>query len=365
MKLRRSLPAKQSGVAILIFVTLIVLTFSTLLINQLSVNQRANNQTEASLGSLNLAKQSLVGYGLSHTIPGTLPCPDTTGDGLENPQGANCQSALGLFPHRTLNSPLLVDGSGARLWYAVDLNHTANAASLKNSSIATSLTLNGISSAALVIGPGAAVDVQSRRLLNQSDHLEGLNANADFTTFESIHSLTQNDLILPLQSGPYWTQIERLVLSTTDSLVGTYRAACGEYPWAATFGGPFDSTTNLQIGSPPFATALPDAWGAICASGTAPVPPAWLTNNWSDQLLYRMCLSGEGNCVSIVSDNPTTAAGIILAPGVSLGVQVRPDTNTNDYFEAENINLPDSLFRLTTLLEHDTTYNDSSRALNP
>lgn len=360
-----SLRKGQEGVAILILVTIILLAISSLLINQLSLNQRAAERTETSLRTLNQGKQALIGYALQHATPGTLPCPDTTGDGLENPQGANCQAQLGLVPHRTLNLPELNDANGARLWYAVDLNYTDNAATVKNSSLATTLSLDGITASAVLIAPGPAVETQSRRLLNRTDHLEGLNADANFNSFESTQSLTQNDRVIALDPGRFWTIIERRALGTANQLLTDYRALCGEYPFAAAFGGPFTSIVNSQFGAVPLASAQPNEWGTACGLGNAPTPPAWLTNNWADQLLYRMCLVAEGTCVTVLANVATTTTGVVIGPGVTLAGQVRPDTDVGDYFEDENNNLPDNQFRSFTLREHDSTYNDQTQVIGP
>ncbi len=354
---------EQRGATILIFIAIVLLGVTTLLVTELSVNQRLQQRTDVTLETLNLAKQALIGYGMEHNTPGTLPCPDTTGDGQENPQGANCQSQLGLVPHRTLNLPELLDGTGARIWYAVDLNYTNNAAATKNSSINTNLTLDGVDAAAILIGPGPATGDQARRLLNQTDYLEGQNADGNLTSYESTQTESQNDQVIALYTNSYWTLIETRVLSTAATLVTNYRTVCGEYPWAASFGGPFTSTINTQLGALPLNSALPNEWGSACGLGTAPTPPAWL-QGWADQVQYRMCTGAEGTCISFLGEVSVGSAALVT-PGVPLAVQARPDNNLSDYFELENDSLPDNQFRIRPLRNHDSTYNDSTRALNP
>ena len=356
---------RQRGVAILIFLTIVLLGVTTLLVTELSVNQQQNQRNIATTDTMAIAKQALLGYALEQAIPGTLPCPDATGDGFENPQGSSCQSQLGLLPHRTLNVDELRDSAGAELWYAVDLNYTASASALKNSSITTTLTLDSSPAAALVISPGKALDDQSRRELNQLDHLEGINADANLADYDSTQSDTQNDKFNAVMPGTFWSLVERRALAAAAQLLDEYRTQCGEYPWAADFGGPFDSTTNLQFGALPFNSALPDDWGAVCTPGTAPTPPGWLTSHWSTELLYRMCQSAEGNCLTVNGSTTSPAAGIVIAPGIALAAQVRPDSDTSDYFEDENSSLPDNLFNAAPPINHDSTYNDRTRTLNP
>lgn len=355
----------QRGVAILTFVTIILLGVTTLLVTQLSVNKQSNIRQASGLDNLADAKNALLGYALSQPVPGTLPCPDNTGDGLANPQGAACSSQLGLLPYRTLNVADLTDGFGARLWYAVDLNYVSSAAALKNSSITTTLSLSGNPMAAVIIAPGPSLDNQSRRPLVIADFLEGINADGDLSTYDATQTATQNDQIAGLPHGQYWSLMERLVLTEAATLLNTYRLQCGEYPWAANFLGPFDSVNNQQIGALPLNSALPDDWGAVCGPGVAPVPAAWLVNHWPGELLYRMCQTGEGNCVTIIGDSASPAAGALVAPGISLAGQVRPDNDFGDYFEEENSSLPDSQFRRRAPINHSDTYNDVTRALSP
>tara|TARA_R110002072_G_scaffold1780_13_gene15000 strand:+ start:85890 stop:86990 length:1101 start_codon:yes stop_codon:yes gene_type:complete len=351
-------PHFSSGAAILIFITLILLAATSLLVVELSVNQRLQLRTNDKASSLGEAQQALLGYALAQAIPGTLPCPDSTGDGLANPNGANCQSQLGLLPTRTLNLPELDDGSGAKLWYAVDLNYVGNATALKNSSVTTTLRLDARTVSAVVIAPGPAVDNQSRQLLVRTDFLEGLNADADLAEYESTSSASQNDRIVGIDVGRYWALMERRVLIDATQLLNAYRAACNEYPWAANFGGPYTSVNSQQNGAPPLNTALPDNWGAACAGGTAPTPATYLVNHWIDQLYYGMCTAAQGNCLTVLGSSVSPVAGILLAPGIALASQTRPDSDPGDYFEAENDSLPTTQFRQRTLNNHTSSYND-------
>lgn len=357
--------SKQQGVVILTFLTIILLGITTLLVTQLSTNKRTNQRQTNHISSLSDAKQALVGYAMTHPIPGTLPCPDATGDGLANPQGLNCQSLLGLLPTRTLNLGNTQDGTGADLWYAVDANYTANSPALKNSSINTALMLDGTPVAGVVIAPGKPLGAQARRPLTRTDFLEGLNADGDFTNFESNQSDTQNDRVSGLAVATYWSQIEQRVLVTAKALVNDYRNQCGEYPWAANFGGPFNSVNNQQLGALPLNSASPDDWSSICATGVTPTPPAWLVNHWASQIQYRMCQTIEGTCVTILGSNDSPASGVLVAPGVAIPGQARPDNDLVDYFEDENINLPDSEFRQASAINHTATYNDTTLSLNP
>lgn len=351
------------GAAVLIFLAIVLLAATTLLVNETSVNQTVSKRLKTNATILGEVKEALLGYALTQAIPGTLPCPDNTGDGLQNSAVGGCQTQLGLLPTRTLNLPALTDHTGARLWYAVSLNLTANSAAQKNSSSTANLSLDGRASVALVIAPGTAVDGQSRRLLVVADYLEGINADGNLTDYESTITSTNNDQILSLEPGHYWSLIERRALAETTGLLAAYRTACGEYPWAANFGGPYTSVASQKAGAPPFNGALPFTWGAACGTGTAPVPATWLVNHWRDQLYYAMCLTSEGNCLNLIGGVPSTVASVILAPGIPLTGQVRPDTNLNDYFEDENNSPPSTQYRARSVINHSSSYNDISASL--
>lgn len=363
MPFRSQLKRSSSGAAILIFITLILLASTTLLVIELSANQRQQLRTDKSAISLGTARQALLGYALSQTIPGTLPCPDTTGDGLQNPNGANCQAQLGLLPTRTLNLPALIDGTAGSLWYAVDLNYVNNAPALKNSSIGTSLQLDTRLVSAVVIAPGPPVDNQARQLLVITDFLEGLNADANLADYESLVTPTQNDRVIGIDVGRYWSQIEQRVQIDMAQLLSSYRATCGEFPWAAKFGGPYSSVASQQNGAPPLNTALPNNWGAACAGGAAPTPATYLVNHWRDQLYYAMCTVAQGNCLTSLGSSGSPHAGILIAPGIALAAQARPDNDPGEYFEGENDSLPQNQYRQRTLNNHSSTDNDITTGL--
>ncbi len=347
------------------FLTIVTLAMTTLLVFETSVNGQRVDRVLVSAQVLSRAHEALNGYAITHGTPGTLPCPDTDGDGIENPAAGSCASQLGLLPYKTIGLPETDDSSGAMLWYAVELNYVNNAASARNSSTASSLSVDGDPTAFVVIAPGPPLDVQERKTLVVSDFLEGINADANLASYSRSQTPVQNDQVSSQGKGLYWSLIERRVLAETRLLLNDYRTACGEYPWAAPFGGPYISTVALQAGGIPLATALPFDWGSICLAGTAPTPPGWLALNWQDQLFYSMCTTTQGNCVTISGSPDSPATGALLAPGMILAGQARPGALMQQYFEASNRTLPYTAFEFATPLNHTATYNDVTRALTP
>jgi len=354
---------RSRGAAIVIFITLVLLAFTTLLVSQVSVNQKKSTRMQNSSKSLDAANSAILGYALAQPIPGTLPCPDSTGDGIANSNAGGCVTQLGLLPYFTLGLDKLTDSSGANLWYAVEPDYTGNAPGQRNSSTISSLTLNGLAVSHVILAPGPPLDGQNRLPLSQADFLEGTNSDGDLDTYDNVVSATRNDLVLGSPLGSFWSLIERRVLAEAATLTNNYRAVCNQYPWAANFGGPYNSIDTQQAGSLPVSSALPFDWGTPCPMGTAPTPAAWIVNHWRDQLYYRMCTTVEGNCLTVLGSASSPSAVILLAPGSRLSGQTRPTAIVSDYFEAENVSLPADEFRFENPINHSGSYNDSSSPL--
>jgi hypothetical protein len=339
-----------------------MLALATVLVTRFSVNQNKVSRVVNNAAVLGEAGDALMGYALRQIPPGTLPCPDIDGDGLQDVTAAGCQSQRGLLPARTVNAGRWRDSSGASLWYAVEPAYTVNAAGQRNPSRAPGLQLDGQAAAAVVIAPGAPVQGQGRSPLAVADFLEAANADGNLAQYQSLSAASGNDQLLALEAGEFWTHVARLVLKEAGQRLADYRANCGEYPWAAPFGGPFISAPGQQAGSLPVAAALPFDWGSVCPGGLAPTLPGWLSTHWADQLYFRMCLAGEGSCLLIEG---LPAASVLLSPGTVLAGQVRPSGASNQYFEGENVALPDDRFSDLDLIDHSAAYNDLTHALVP
>ncbi|MFK5948756.1 MAG: hypothetical protein QM500_08320 [Methylococcales bacterium] len=115
---------KNRGAALLMFVMISIIVASALLLKALNIANISGLSSERQV--LNQAKQALLGYAISYgdknlnRLPGYLPCPDRTGDGLaDSPCGGVNSSVMGRLPWKTLGLPALRDGAGECLWYAV------------------------------------------------------------------------------------------------------------------------------------------------------------------------------------------------------------------------------------------------------
>ncbi len=133
----------QSGAALIIFLTILILGITAILLSELNTrNDLMLEDQEQTRRALIQAKEALIGFAATFSDRssgryGFLPCPDTnTASGLEEgvahgscppnippstiPAGTNAnRSSLGRLPWRTLGLPALRDGAGECLWYAV------------------------------------------------------------------------------------------------------------------------------------------------------------------------------------------------------------------------------------------------------
>ncbi len=356
--------ARQRGVAVLLFLAVILTGLTVVLVSTVSINDRRAAAIAVDVQRLDSAKQSLIGFAMAQATPGTLPCPDTDLDGIADAGGGVCVSQRGFLPWRTLNLGPISDSSGAVIWYAADPSLTTTPGT-RNSSVSTAMTLDGRAMAAVLIAPGVTVGAQQRTSTAAAEFLEGVNGDGNLSDYAQITDGTGNDIVLGIPVDDFWTLIELRVVRAAADLLLAYRAACGEFPFAADFGGAYVSVGGQQFGSIPFDTALPVNWGSACGFGVAPTPAAWLSSNWRGELLYRFCLAAEGACLTVVDGDLSPAAGVLVAPGAEMAGQARPAASLDQYFEMENSLPPDDTFRAIPMVSFSSAYNDLVYAIAP
>ena len=398
---RIPLRAKQRGIALLVMLALILVAFTTIAISRLSLNSAEQKARAKSRQALFQAHEAIMAYAISAlprpdrlsasptfltaVPPGTLPCPDITGDGISDPQTGTCPLRRGLFPFITLGIPQPLDSSDSPIWYAIPAEYSGVSSPL-NSSVIPTLTLDGVPVAFILIAPNQPIPNQVRTgrfpLATPAvvaQYLEGENANSSLTTYTDIRDnnptdvidYATNDQVLAESVNTYWVAVEARVLKEVGDRLREYRnAGCG-YPWAA----PVGSTNNMPQ-STTFAGLLPLAnWNAAgCAGATAPA--AWVNNHWRTLLYYAICLGPATTlpnptlspCLELdVDGDNNDAEAIVISPGVALLGQNRllptppafPLVNT--LLEGENIftNAPsDNRFLKTKPVNHSGTFND-------
>lgn len=120
------LPAKQNGLALLIFVVVLVLAALGVVVSRLSTNATKVVRQNVTAVALAKAKEALIAYAITYSdkhpdVPGYLPCPDSGAP--EGSGGSSCGpknvSRVGRLPWRELGIEALRDSSGECLWYAV------------------------------------------------------------------------------------------------------------------------------------------------------------------------------------------------------------------------------------------------------
>jgi len=266
MTVRHSPPlrCRQRGIALLVMTVIVAIGASWLLVSTFNA---ASNRTAQSRHDnarvLAEAKHALSGWMIRQAVeagennPGRLPCPEAAayiGTANEGIAAGNCTlPAVGRLPWRTLGLPKLRDASGEPLWYVVSpgwaLPTVVSTLTINSNSLGQ-LTLDGTANAAaaLVIAPGAAMDVQaspgctartqSRNALTPDfrDYLECENAaspvDASFVTHkpavsfnDQVVALTTRDLLPGLEAA-IMKRIEREVVPVLRTVYVGSPATC-------------------------------------------------------------------------------------------------------------------------------------------
>jgi hypothetical protein len=157
------LPRHQRGIALLIFVIMVVLGSITYFISSLSVEDIKLHQKTTTAKALQQAKQALLAYAAAYSdidadgdgnadFPGEygfLPCPDYNNglaEGLEDSGncGARAISKLGYLPWRTLGITPFKDEGGACLLYAVSGEYKNDEAAPTNKTLMLNEDTNGL-----------------------------------------------------------------------------------------------------------------------------------------------------------------------------------------------------------------------------
>lgn len=193
------LPNQPAGVALLIFLIILVLGISALLLSTLNQTQQLLEEDAKTQQVLAQAKEALIGYAVNFYDGSTgnygfLPCPDVDesvpaswpeGASHGNGCGNKYKNQLGRLPWRTLGIPPLRDGAGECLWYAVSglykgastakadmLNEDSNgyfqvavADGNGNSEVIVGKASDNNRAAAIIIAPGKSLANQNRTTL--------------------------------------------------------------------------------------------------------------------------------------------------------------------------------------------------------
>ena len=275
----RPAPRRQSGVALILLLVLLVLAGSYAFYRSANVAGSGTRADVAAAAALARAKEALLARAVADdNRPGSLPCPDliTNSPGLANLPGdgkadmftmTQCPSYVGWLPFVTLDLPELTDDSGTRLWYALAPTlRDDDSAQPINSDTAMPLQLDGAQDiAALIFAPQAALAGQQRPTHLIANHLEGENGNGDDRTFVSGPSGPAfNDRVVAITRSELMAAVEKRVAGEVRTCLEQHAAspvnAARTYPWPAPFA----------------ATALRGAAGSLFGQVPATQPGAGL-----------------------------------------------------------------------------------------
>jgi len=223
-------PQAQQGAAALIMMIILVLGASYYFVGALN---RASSQTERdriTAAALAQAKEALIGRAITdENRPGSLPCPDTDGDGSsEGILVDDCNAYIGRLPWRTLRLPDIRDGAGEHLWYALSPNFRDDdsAQPINTNSPGMLNVIGNIAVAnvvAIVFSPGAALGAQPRDVPNENNianYLEGENVNGNNTFFTGASTPQFNDQLLPITHDELFRAVEKRVAAEIRGVDG-------------------------------------------------------------------------------------------------------------------------------------------------
>jgi prepilin-type N-terminal cleavage/methylation domain-containing protein len=211
----------QSGFTLIeLAISMLIITLlATILLTPITtqITQTRIAQARSELDQIN---EALIGYALAQAKP-RLPCPDTTGDGLEDacPNIFTTQTTGGNIPWATLNVPA-TDPWGQRYQYRVNNAYTDSAAGFTLTTAPTgaactppggvsgfikvcadaacaSVLANGVPAVIFTRGPNGATAATS------ADELENLDSDCLFIsrTYSSVAGTEFDDLIVWVSPG--------------------------------------------------------------------------------------------------------------------------------------------------------------------
>ena len=393
LRVSTSVP-RQRGVAILL--TLILL----LMLGAFGIARLRNSETSMASklvadnsAQLAIVKTALIAYAMNgrnpapalcptttNARPGELPCPDTTGDGIEECSCSGVQN-IGRVPWKTLGIAEPRDASGEPLWYALSDNFrawTADASptvinsdtkgtlAVWKDDLTSSLTSEAV---AVIIAPGQVVGTQQRaattnvnctttntviaQTLCASNYMES-SSNGGFNwkyngpfvmTLPTPAAATFNDQLLAVTTSDLIPQVEQRVARDVISLFTQYRAMsnCQCLPWAATTSDDNGKSNEpATYDYPPLVQATPENWGSVTARGQIPTVPTYLTNNkWWRVLYYGISRKTSdmkvGTAIKLNGNTQNTSL-VLITTGPADSNRPKPTWAWTNYIEdGENI----------------------------
>ncbi|MEZ5445670.1 MAG: hypothetical protein R3F45_07820 [Gammaproteobacteria bacterium] len=366
---------RERGAVLLAFVLILVIAAAYVLTSKLNSASATAYRQSRNAKALAESREALVGRAVADiNRPGSLPCPDTNGDGqAELFAGTACPDYIGRFPWRTLEVADVRDFAGEQLWYALSRNFRDHpAAGPINSETAGQLTLDGTGDVvAVVFAADSLLPGQNRPNNIVTNYLEAENSDGD-DDFVSMAVGDFNDQAAAISRQELMGAIEKRVGAEVRRALLDYESAFGNYPFAAPFSAAAP-TLQSQVGL---------SEGLVPANNVAPpiALPAWFQGNGWDRLtVYAVnCAdtpppgcpapqlrAGTVNADAIVATAGRRLNGVATACGNPYNQQVR-DTGSSicDYLDrVESTNSDEVFDPVGTAVT--ATYNDRIKIVSP
>ena len=308
--------ARQSGAALLLLLLVAVTGAAGWFLASGAAERSAARRAAEDAARLARASDMILGYALANARrPGELPFPDRHGDGNDDGNG-DCITSwgtvqgkhlLGLFPafleqgcwpERPAFGAMLTDAGGHRLWYAVARSLVRPQDMLNSATDDGWLQVQGPAgpvagqAAFVVFAPGAATGDQQRTANTQPGmYLDKVllggtlhdNADGDEQFVAASRGEAFNDRLAVMSRARFMSALTRRVARTLHRHLEAYRAAHGQYPFAALADG--TCSHGLAYGFYPLAPG---------DCGTAPaVPPDWFANQWLAVTTYQRAAADQ------------------------------------------------------------------------
>jgi hypothetical protein len=296
----------QRGFGLALFLVILVLGTVAVLLSTPNVAALKVERDKVTERVLSQAKAALIGRAARDDArPGSLPCPDTDGDGTaELFAGNDCPAYIGFLPWRTLGLPELRDGSGERLWYALSPSfrdhptaepiNSDKRADIETQSAAGVLIAGDL--VALIIAPERALAGQVRPGGSASNYVEFVNPTPPLAGTPPVYTYQlqagSNDSILPISQRDLFSVVDRAVYTRIrDTIAPKLKALATStwgiagtdvnYPFAVPATGSGSPAATLPAGTDPFRGVPGTRWGLLPVEDNASPLPADMTR-WNN-----------------------------------------------------------------------------------
>jgi hypothetical protein len=349
--------------------TVLLVAGTYLFVSSTDISRNTVEREKITARALAQAKDALIGYAITYAdmhagnVGGYLPCPDLSGTdiGGEGAAAGVCRSKnvsqIGRLPWKTLDLPVLRDGSGECLWYAVSGTYKNNPDSdfmdWDNTGLFQVMSSDGTTiladqAVAVVFSPGFALGSQKRLSVSGTARCGGNYTASNYLDNDTVHNInnalvssTANAVTKFIQ-GPVVDASGRTIVD--DSMIVVTRQDIFNALKKRRDFSSFVDNSLLNAASTCLSTSLPPpvtinfdnmtetAGSSVGNLVTGRIPLASCADiavrKWRDNLLYATCSSGTA-CLKVNSSN---CSGMLIFAGERDASQSRKtDAQKNDW----------------------------------